>query len=139
MPEMPEQSLKSIGDKFSDLTLLLQATQPKGYNEYYNTRSPLLGKELSIGVIDKTDMLANDMMSWTILELFNEGQQDVAWDLMTWYQNDWKASMSIGGTLLDRLTSQEIRYSQTQALHEYQHRPEKRGLFRKAPPPGGQQ
>ena len=67
---------------------------------HINPRQSLLGKELSVGSIDKTDMLANDMMTWTILELFYEGQIDVAWDLMTWYQNDWKASMSIDGKLL---------------------------------------
>jgi hypothetical protein len=121
---------KRIGDKFSDLSLLLRATMPEGYDEYYNSRSPLLGKELSLGIIDKTDMLANDMLSWTILELFYEGQTDFAWDYMTWYQNDWKSSMSIDGKLLDRVTGEEIRYTQTQTLHEYEHPVErKHGLF----------
>ena len=120
-----------IGDRFSDISQLLHATQPEGYEEYYNSRSPLLGKELSIGIIDKTDMLANDMMSWAILELFFEGQTDFAWDYMTWYQNDWKASMSIDGRLLDRITSEEIRYTQEQTVHEHQHldTPKRGGLF----------
>jgi len=111
----------SLGDKISDLTLLLRATRPSGYEEYYNTREPLLGKELSLGVIEREDMLANDMMCWCILEMFYEGQIDLAWDLMTWYQNDWKASMSIDGALLERLTSQEIKYTTKQDVHEYQH------------------
>ena len=111
---------RNINRKFSDVTLLLEATKPEGYEEYYNARAPLLGRELSIGIIDKTDMLANDMASWCILELFYEGQTDFAWDYMTWYQNDWKASMSIDGTLIDKLTSDEIRYTQTQHLHEHQ-------------------
>jgi hypothetical protein len=131
MPSLPEPRTDfNIGDRISDLSLLLRATQPEGYDEYYNTRSPLLGKELSIGVLDKTDMMANDYMCMAILELFNEGQIDFAWDFMTNYQNDWKASMSIDGKLLDRITSQEIKYSHTQTLHEYEHPSgRKRGLF----------
>jgi hypothetical protein len=131
MPHLPEPRTDfNIGDRISDLSLLLRATQPEGYDEYYNTRSPLLGKELSIGVLDKTDMMANDYMCMAILELFNEGQIDFAWDFMTNYQNDWKASMSIDGKLLDRLTSQEIKYSHTQTLHEYEHPvAKKKGLF----------
>ena len=131
----PPERQQTIGDKFSDLTLLLRATQPKGYTEYYNTRSPLVGKEVSLGSIDKTDMLANDMMVWAILEFFFEGQVDIAWDLMTWYQNDMKASMSIEGKLLDKITSQEIRYTTTQELHEFQHTADKKGRIMK--PPGG--
>lgn len=127
---LPGQNMPpAMEDRFNNISLFLKATQPRGYDAYYNPRMPLLGKELSVGSIDKTDMMANDMMSWTILELFYEGQIDIAWDLMTWYQNDWKASMSIDGKLLESLTSQEYKYSQTQNLHEYQHSPKKRGLF----------
>ena len=138
MPEgLPKGERVSVEEKFNSIEMLLKATQPDGYAEYYNPRSPLLGKELSLGVIDKTDMLANDIMCWTILEFFYHAQFDMAFDLMTWYSNDWKASMSIDGVLLDSLTSQEYRYTQSQTLHEYQHPPEKRGLFggKSQPPP----
>jgi len=130
LPNRPSLE-KILGDKYSDLSVLLQGTRPEGYDEYYNTRSPLIGKEISIGFIDKSDMLANSLMCWTILELFAEGQKDSAWDWMTWYQNDWKATMSIDGALLEKITSQEIKYNQTQTLHEYQHQQEKKGLFRR--------
>ena len=139
---MPEQirppSIRDIQEKFSAIEMLLKATEPVGYHDYYNPRSPLLGKELSIGVIDKTDMLANDMMSWAILEYFYHGQFDLAFDLMTWYQNDWKASMSVDGMLLTSLTSQEVKYTQKQELHEFQHPAQKKGLFgggKPNPPP----
>jgi len=118
-----------LTDRLHNIEMLLKATQPRGYEDYYNPRLPLVGKELSIGAIDKTDMMANDVMSWTILEFFYHAQFDLAFDLMTWYQNDWKASMSIGGELLRNITSPEYRYSQTQELHEYQHAPEKKKLF----------
>jgi len=135
---MPEQTMPKINlaERLHTIEMLLKATQPQGYLDYYNPRLPLLGKELSIGAIDKTDMLANDIMCWTILEFFFHAQFDAAFDLMTWYQNDWKASMSIGGELLRNLTSPEYRYTQTQELHEYQHLPEKRGILggRKTPP-----
>jgi hypothetical protein len=121
-----------IGDRFSDLALLLDATRPEGYNEYYNTRSPLIGKEISLGYLkEKTDMMGNDVMVWAILEMFCEGQSDLGWDMMTWYQNDIKSSMSIEAKLLDRITSREVRYTTTQTLHEYQQEPkgQKKGLF----------
>ena len=121
MPEFPRPDNYNIGDRISDISLFLRATQPEGYDEYYNTRSPLLGKEVSIGVFEKTDMMANNLMCAAILECFNEGQIDFAWDYMTRYQNDLKASMSIGAELLKRITSQEIKYSHTQTLHEFEH------------------
>lgn len=131
MPSFPDPRTEySTGDRISDLSLLLEATQPEGYDEYYNTRSPLLGKELSIGLIEKTDMMSNAYTVRAIQELFNEGQIDFGWDYMTEYQNDLKASMSINGTLLDRITSQEIKYSHTQTLHEYEHpSPRRKGLL----------
>ena len=134
---MPEQRMPTINltERLHNIEMLLKATQPQGYLDYYNPRLPLLGKELSIGAIDKTDLLANDIMCWTILEFFFHVQFDAAFDLMTWYQNDWKASMSIGGELLRNLTSPEYRYTQTQELHEYQHPAEKRGLLRRKPVP----
>lgn len=118
-----------LTDRLHNIEMLLKATQPRGYEDYYNPRLPLVGKELSIGAIDKTDMMANDVMSWTILEFFYHAQFDLAFDLMTWYQNDWKASMSIGGELLRNITSPEYRYTQTQELHEYQHPMEKKKFF----------
>ena len=134
MPEEIPHTKIDLSERFNSIEMLLKATQPTGYQDYYNPRSPLLGKELSIGVIDKTDMMANDVMCWAILEFFYAAQFDVAFDFMTWYQNDWKASMSVDGELLRNLTSQEMRYTQTQTLHEYQHPPEKRGLFSRKPP-----
>lgn len=133
---MPEQTPPRINlaERLHTIEMLLQATQPRGYQDYYNPRLPLIGKELSIGSIDKTDMLANDTMCWTILEFFYHAQFDVAFDLMTWYQNDWKSSMSIGGELLRNLTSPEYRYTQTQELHEYQHKPERKKIFGGNPP-----
>lgn len=127
-PELPKLNLT---DRLHNIEMLLKATQPQGYEDYYNPRLPLLGKELSIGAIDKTDMMANDVMSWTIIEFFYHAQFDFAFDLMTWYQNDWKASMSIGGELLRNITSPEYRYTQSQEVHQYEHPVEKRGLFGK--------
>ena len=63
MADLPRPSVdKIIGDRFSDLSLLLKPTQPEGYDVFYNTRSPLLGKEVSLGSMDKTDMTANLLM-----------------------------------------------------------------------------
>ena len=137
---------EDVGDRFNDLTILLNATKPEGYDEYYNTRSPLLGREISLGYLkEKTDMMANLKMVWAILEDFAEGQIDVGWDFMTWYQNDIKTTPSIEGKLLDKITSREIKYTTTQTLHEHTspQQPVKRGLlsrFRRPqqPQPGGQ-
>ena len=137
---------EDVGDRFNDLTILLNATKPEGYDEYYNTRSPLLGREISLGYLkEKTDMMANLKMVWAILEDFAEGQIDVGWDFMTWYQNDIKTTPSIEGKLLDKITSREIKYTTNQTLHEHTspQQPVKRGLlsrFRRPQQPqtGGQ-
>jgi len=131
MPEDRLPDARGLGteDRFNNIEMFLKATQPEGYDEYYNPRSPLLGKELSVGYVSREDMLANDMMVWTILECFIEGQMDIAWDLMTWYQNDWKASMSIDAKLLERLTTQEVKYDQTQHVYEHIVPQKKKGLF----------
>lgn len=130
MPDPMKQFQKSIlEDKFNSAEMLLRATEPTGYKEYYNPRSPLLGKELSLGVVEKTDMMANLEMVWTILEFWKEGQIELALDFTTAYQNDWKSTMSINAEFLRSLTTQEMKYTQTQELHEYQHPPPKKGLF----------
>ena len=118
-----------LEDKFNSIEMLLKATEPEGYREYYNPRSPLLGKELSLGVIEKSDMTSNLENVCCILEFWKEGQIELALDWTTIYQNDWKSTMSIDGELLKSLTTQEMKYSQTQELHEYQHPPPKRGFF----------
>ena len=123
-------NVNTLDDRFNNIEMFLAATKPDGYNEYYNPRSPLLGKEISVGNIEREDMLANDYMCWAILEFFMEGQVDFAWDSQTLYQNDWKASMSIDAKLLERLTSQEVKYDQTQHVYEHVEQPKKKGLLR---------
>lgn len=128
--KLPYEQGPGLEDRFNNIEMFLRATQPEGYDEYYNPRSPLLGKELSVGYIEREDMLANDMMTWAILEYFIEGQMDFAWDCMTWYQNDWKASMSIDAKLLEKLTSREVKYDQTQHVYEHPVEQKKKGWLR---------
>lgn len=125
--KLPTESSRS--PLINALEMFLRATTPLGYEEYYNPRSPLLGKELSVGYVSREDMLGNDVMVWSILEYFYEGQLDFAWDRMTWYQNDWKASMSIEAKLLDKLTSQEVRYTTQEHVYQHEVKPKKKGWF----------
>ena len=119
----------NLSERLSNIELLLRATEPKEMDDYYNPRRPLLGKELSIGLLEKSDMKANFHMCWFIEELFLHAQFDAAFDFMPLCQNDIKARMSIGGELLRSLVSPEVRYKQEQTLHEYTHTPEKKGFF----------
>ena len=128
--KIPERNI-AIDDRFANIDMFLQPTMPQGYEEYYNPRSPLIGKELSVGYVTREDMYGNDEMVWAILDLFTEGQIDFAWDYMTWYQNDWKASMSIDAQLLKRLTEQEVKYDQTQHIYEHPIEQKKKGLFKR--------
>ena len=112
----------------------LTHSPPKGQEDYWNERSQLLGPELSVANLERTDMMANTKVVMAILELLENGQIGLARFLMTMYINDLKSTMSLEGVdkkFIGQLLSHKIEYSQTQAVHEYQHPAQKKGFFRR--------
>lgn len=138
--DKPDSSGFDIMDRFNSLEMLLENTQPEGeeFNDYFNIRKPILSKETYLGVIQREDIFAYDLAVDAIQENLHHGLINLALDWEVKYLNDIRMTPSIDGEFLRRMTSQEFKYSQTQTLHEYQHKPEKKGLFGKPRPPVGE-
>lgn len=116
----------------------LKPTVADDQDDFYGPIRPLIGPELSVANLDKEDILSYYLTIQCVQEMFANGQDDIALEEMTAMTAELKLSMSQEAKVLDNIFSNRIEYSQTQTLHEYQHPPEKRGLFGgrpKGPPP----
>lgn len=91
----------------------------------------LFSKAVSVGNLEKTDMLANNEVTWAIEEFVFSYQLESATMLAIWYINDIKATMSKEGRLLDTIGKQELRYSQEQHLYEHPQPVKKRSWFKR--------
>lgn len=122
-------------DQFSRF---LTPTQPKGYNEFYDERKQLMGKELSVANLEKEDIECYEKMINVAQEMLIYGQDLMARTIMISMVSGLKLSMSLEGMFIENLLANKIEYAQTQTVHEYQHAPEKRGIFGgKKTQPGG--
>jgi len=110
----------------------LQPTIPKGQLEYYNPRMPLIGKELSIGNIQREDMISYLSTEEAILEFLEEGQLGLARFMMTLFQSELKLSMSFDGLFMEFISTSKFEYKQSQELTENVNVPQKKkGFFRR--------
>ena len=107
----------------------LEPTIPKGQENYYNPRKPLISKELSIGNIERTDMVGNLDMYDAILEFLEEGQIGAARFLMTRFQGELKLSMSFDGLFMEYIGTSKFEYKQTQDITEHLPQQKKHGLL----------
>ena len=140
MPELPlEQRQMDLMERFSNLEMLLENTQPSGeeYNEFFNIRKPILSKETYLGLIDREDMYAYELWVDAIQENIYHGLFGLALEMMVKYLSNIRTTPSIDGTFLQRLTSQEFKYHQSQDIHEYQHPVKKPGFFSRKTKEGG--
>ena len=131
MPRVGDERYTDLMERFSNLEMLLENTQPTGdeYNDFFNIRKPILSKETYLGLIDREDMLAYELWVDAIQENIFHGLFGLALEMMVKYLSNIRTTPSINGTFLTRLTSQEFKYHQSQDIHEYQHPVKKRGLF----------
>ena len=138
MMEQPKQQSVDLMERFNNLEMLLQNTQPTGnqYNDFFNIRKPILSKETYLGVIKREDMLAYELWVDAVQENLHHGLFGLALEMMVKYLSNIRTTPSIEGIFLQRLTSQEFKYHQSQDIHEYHHPVKKRrGLFSRGPPP----
>ena len=141
MPD-PEKIAQQVFEKkrIDQYRGFLKPTVADDQDEFYGPIRPLIGPELSVANLDKEDILSYKITVICVEEMLANGQDDIAIEDMTGMTAELKLSMSDGARVLDNIFSNRIEYSQTQTLHEYQHPPEKRGLFgggrKKGPPPG---
>jgi len=109
----------------------LEPTMPKGQEAYYNTRKPLIAKELSVGNIERSDMIGNFDMEDAIMDFMEEGQIGLARFMMTRFQSEFKMSMSFEGRFMDQITTNKFEYTQRQDIHEHVEPVKKKGMWSK--------
>ena len=127
MPDLPrEMDTRQSIDQYSKF---LEPTMPKGQEEYYNSRKPLIGKELSVGNIERTDMVGNFDMEDAIMEFMEEGQIGLARFMMTRFQSELKLTMSFDGRFMDQITTSKFEYTQRQDIHEHIEPVKHKGFF----------
>ena len=107
----------------------LEPTIPKGQEDYYNSRKPLISKELSVGNIERYDMIGNLDMYDAILEFLEEGQIGLARFMMTRFQGEFKMSMSFDGMFMDQITTNKFEYTQKQDITEHVQPMKRKGMF----------
>jgi hypothetical protein len=107
----------------------LEPTIPKGQLDYYNDRKPLISKELSVGNIERSDMIGYFDIEDAILEFLEEGQIGVARFLMTRWQTELKLTMSFDGRFMEQITTSKFEYSQKQDIHEHIEPVKRKGIF----------
>jgi len=111
----------NVGNKqtIDQYSKFLEPTIPKGQEDYYNARKPLISKELSVGNIERTDMIGNLDMYDAILEFLEEGQIGLARFMMTRFQGEFKMTMSFDGLFMDQITTSKFEYTQKQDITEH--------------------
>ena len=128
LPDMPREIVhKQTIDQFSQF---LEPSIPKGQNEYYNDRKPLISKELSVGNIERQDMISYLDMEDAILEFMEEGQIGLARFLMTRYQSEIKLTMSFDARFMDQICTSKFEYVQKQDITEHLEQPKKKGWLK---------
>lgn len=126
---MQESQLDLSKQSIDQYSRFLEPTIPKGQLDYYNDRKPLISKELSVGNIERTDMVSYLDMEDAILEFLEEGQIGCARFLMTRFQSELKLSMSFDANFMKQITTSKFEYTQKQDIHEHMETPKKMGIF----------
>lgn len=114
------QPTRSMDPKrLTNVERFLEATLPKGRDEWYNKIRPLMGKELSLGILDKTDVGSYILEVQSARMFLLHGQEITGRGIMTDMIAELKLSASIDGIMLDAVFREKIEYEQTQHIHEH--------------------
>ena len=127
--DLPQETVnrQSI-DQYSKF---LEPTVPKGQEEFYNIIKALIGKENSVGNIERTDMIGFFDMDDAIIILLCSGQIQWARHLMVRHQAEFKRSMSFDGRFMDQITTSKFEYTQRQDIHEHMEPVKRKSMWSK--------
>lgn len=116
--QMPQPSM-GYKERLSTVERFLGPTLPKGRDEWYNKIRPLMGKELSLGILEKTD-IGGYLLTVQCARMFLlHGQEITGRGIMTDMIAELKLSGSIDGTMVENIFREKIQYEQTQHVHEH--------------------
>ena len=114
-PSRYKERLSNI-DRF----LGVDSTLPKKRDdEWYDKIRPLMSKELSLGILDKTDIMSYLLTIQCARMFLLYGQEITGRGIMTDFIAELKLSSSIGGTMIDAIFKEKIQYEQRQDIHEH--------------------
>lgn len=108
------------GDKrFSTMERFLEATRPKQEDAWLDKIRPLCGKELSLGILEKTDIMSYLLTIETAMTFLSYNIEKTGRKMMVKLVSELKLSGSIEGTMIDAIFKEKIEYEQTQNIHEH--------------------
>ena len=121
----------AVKQNIDQYSRFLKPTIPEGQLGYYNPVMPLVGKELSIGNIERSDMLGHLPMISCIQILLSYGQLGLHRDMMIKFQSELKLTMSFEGRFMEQIASNKFEYTQEQHVYEHglEEPKKKKGLF----------
>jgi hypothetical protein len=126
---MVEDRIDLSKQSIDQYSRFLEPTIPRGQSDYYNERKPLISKELSVGNIEREDMISYLDLEDAILEFLEEGQIGLARFIMTRFQSELKLSMSFDAQFMKQITTSKFEYTQKQDIHEHVEPPKRKSIF----------
>ena len=115
--------------RFSSIERFLDSTKPKHADEWFDTIRPLYGKELSMGILDKPDIMSYLLTIETAMNLLSYNIERTGRKIMVKLIAELKLSGSIEGTMIENIFREKIQYEQTQHVHEHTEPAPKRGIL----------
>lgn len=131
MPDQMPQPSVGYKERLTNVERFLGPTLPKGRDEWYDKIRPLMGKELSLGILDKSDVGSYLLEVQCARMFLLHGQEITGRGIMTDMISELKLSASIDGIMLDAIFREKIQYEQTQHVHEHVEPAPRRGFLGK--------
>jgi|GEM_PF-7046686 len=115
--------------RFTTIERFLDSTKPKKADEWFDQIRPLWGKELSLGILDKTDIMSYLLTIETAMTFLSYNIEKTGRKIMVKLIAELKLSGSIDGTMIENIFREKIQYEQTQHVHEHTEHQQRRGIF----------
>jgi len=128
MEQMPI-SERQDEKRFSTIERFLDSTKPKHADDWFDKIRPLWGKELSLGIFDKTDILSYILTVDVALNFLSYNIERTGRKIMVKLIAEIKCTGSIDGTMIENIFREKIQYEQTQHVHEHSEPQQRRGFL----------
>lgn len=130
MQEMPQPGNPQGKEKrYATVERFLIPTKPKKHDAWFDSIRPLWGKELSLGILDKNDIMSYLLTIDVAMNFLSYNIERTGRKIMVKLIAELKLSGSIDGTMIENIFREKIQYEQTQHVHEHPSAQPKRGWF----------
>ena len=128
MDQMPGP-IRQDEKRFTTIERFLDSTKPKKADDWFDQIRPLWGKELSLGILDKHDIMSYLLTIETAMTFLSYNIERTGRKIMVKLIAELKLSGSIDGTMIENIFREKIQYEQTQHVHEHTEQQPRRGLL----------